>query len=148
MTVTFFGHSNAPTSMKSKLKEVLIELITTRGADRFYVGNNGSFDRMALSALRELKEIYPDIEYRVVLAYLPKIDPDEYVASEVQEEYTHTEYPEGIELVPKKFAICFRNKWMIDRANVVVTYVVRSYGGAVKFAEMARRKGKEVLNIV
>lgn len=148
MTVTFFGHSNAPTSMKSKLKEVLIELITTRGADQFYVGNNGSFDRMALSVLKELKEIYPGIEYCVVLAYLPKAVPDENTETEYHAEYANTEYPEGIELCPKKFAIYFRNKWMLERADVVVTYVVRSYGGAAKFAEMARRKGKEVLNIV
>lgn len=145
MTVTFFGHSNAPASLKSELKKVLIELITIHGANRFYVGNNGSFDRMALLVLKELKETYPDIEYRVVLAYLPKVTLEEYTATE---DYANTEYPEGIELTPKKFAICFRNKWMLDRADAVITYVVRSYGGAAKYAEMAKRKGKEVRNIV
>lgn len=89
--------------------------------------------------LKELKGIYSNIEYRVVLAYLPTANSAESV---------NTEYPEGIELVPKRFAICFRNKWMIEQSDIVVTYVVRGYGGAAKFAELARKNGKENLNIV
>lgn len=139
MTVTFFGHSDAPDTLRDRLKGVLIELITNRGADLFYVGNNGNFNRLALSVIKELKDIYSNIEYRVVLAYMPNANSAECV---------NTEYPEGIEFVPKRFAICFRNKWMIEQSDVVVTYVVRGYGGAAKFAELAREKGKNVWNIV
>lgn len=139
MTVTFFGHSDAPDTLRDKLKDVMIDLITNRGADLFYVGNNGNFDRLALSMLKELKNIYSYIEYRVVLAYLPTAN---------SAELANTEYPEGIELVPKRFAICFRNKWMIEQSDVVVTYVVHSYGGAAKFAELARKKEKTVWNII
>lgn len=138
MTVTFFGHSDAPAMLREKLKDVLIDLITNRGANLFYVGNNGNFDRLALSALKELKNIYSNIEYRVVLAYMPAADSAKHV---------DTEYPEGIEFVPKRFAICFRNKWMIEHSNVVVTYVIHGYGGAAKFAGLAWEKGKMIWNI-
>lgn len=138
MTVTFFGHSDAPDTLRDKLKDVLIGLIINRGADLFYVGNNGNFDRLALSVLKELKTAYSYIEYRVVLAYMPTGN---------SAGLANTEYPEGIELVPKRFAICFRNKWMIEQSDVVVTYVVRGYGGAAKFAELARKKGKIVWNL-
>lgn len=71
MTVTFFGHSDAPDTLKDKLKDVLVDLITNWGADLYYVGNNGNFDRLVISVLKELKGIYSNIEYRVVLAYMP-----------------------------------------------------------------------------
>lgn len=138
MTVTFFGHSDAPDTLRDKLKDLLIDLITNRGADLYYVGNNGNFDRLVISVLKELKGIYSYIEYRVVLAYLP---------TENFAELANTEYPEGIELVPKRFAICFRNKWMIEQSDVVVTYVVRAYGGAAKFADKAIKNGKNVINL-
>ena len=30
-------------------------------------------------------------------------------------DYAHTLLPEGIERIPKRFAIVFRNKWMIKK---------------------------------
>jgi len=51
---------------------------------------------------------------------------------------------EGIEAVPKRYAISWRNKWMIEQAEYVVTYVTRSFGGAALSAEMAKRRSKSV----
>lgn len=36
---------------------------------------------------------------------------------------------------------------MLDKADFVVTYVNKSYGGASKFAEKALKKGKKVINL-
>lgn len=137
MNCTFFGHANTPAEVKSILKEEVIKLIETRGADRFYVGNHGSFDRMALSVLKELSEIYPQIDYCVVYAYLPRDGAD----------VSHSVYPEGIENVPKRFAINFRNNWLIQHADIVVTFVTRSHGGAAKFKEISEKKGREVVEL-
>lgn len=76
MTVTFFGHRNTPDSVKPLLKKVLRELINQDGAKMFYIGNEGSFDRMAYDVLKELKEEYPFIDYKVVLAYLERRKKD------------------------------------------------------------------------
>ena len=52
MTVTFFGHRNTPDSVKPLLKKVLRELINQDGAKMFYIGNEGSFDRMSYDVLK------------------------------------------------------------------------------------------------
>ena len=65
MNVTFFGHKNAPTEkIKHRIYDCLIELIEKDGAEQFYVGNQGLFDRLVLELLKELKNKYPKIEYK------------------------------------------------------------------------------------
>ncbi len=136
MTCTFFGHKDTPIQIEPKLRRTLIELIENNDVRNFYIGNHGNFDRMVTKVLKELKITYPHISYTVVLAYLPttKYDCD-------------TVYPEGIENVPPRFAISYRNRYMIDKCNYVVTYVTRSFGGAVQFKELALKKGKLVIEL-
>ena len=59
-----------------------------------------------------------------------------------------TIFPEGIERVLKRFAINYRNEWMIKQSDYVVTYVKYSLGGAFNFKEYAERKKKKVINSV
>ena len=63
------------------------------------------------------------------------------------EDLSDTMLPEGIETVPKRYAIHHRNKWMIDHADYVVTYVTRSYGGAAKFQESAKNANKVIRSL-
>jgi len=135
MTCTFFGHRDCPDSIMPRLREALVRLITQEGVDRFYVGNQGNFDAMVYRVLCELRNIYPHIYVSVVLAYMP--------IEEIANKYgSDTILPEGIEAVPKRYAISWRNKWMIEHSEYVVTYVTRSFGGAAKFAEFAEKKGR------
>ncbi|MCM1023002.1 MAG: hypothetical protein NC395_02965 [Prevotella sp.] len=137
MTCTFFGHANAPQEIRETLKETVKTLIETRGADCFYMGNNGNFDRMALSVLKELSEVYPHVNYFVVYAYLPDDGAD----------FAHSLYPEGLETVPKRFAIEYRNRWLTEHSDLVITYVRRTYGGAAKFKKLAENKNCEIIVI-
>ena len=68
---TFFGHRDCPADIRNRLKETLVDLIENHSVDFFYIGNQGQFDAMARNVLRELKTVYPKIEYTVVLAYMP-----------------------------------------------------------------------------
>ena len=120
------------------LKNILINLIK-KDITIFYVGNNGLYDSMVISVLNELKENYKQISFFVDLAYLPK------EKEEVQ--LYETIYPAGIELVPPKFAISYRNKWMVENSDYVVTYIKRPQGGAAQFYELALRKNKKVINL-
>ena len=135
MTCTFFGHRDTPKETEPTLRSTLTDLIENKGANIFYVGNNGSFDHMVCSVLSELALTYP-IRYYVVLAYLPKketVDPE------------YTILPEGIETVPPRFAIAYRNKWMLERSDCVVTYVTHTWGNAAKLKKLAEKKRKVIL---
>ena len=139
MTVTFFGHKDTPKEIEPTLRTTLIDLIENHGATEFYVGNNGNFDSMVRRQLEELSQVYP-ITYNVVLAYIPT-KKSEY------DDFTNTLLPEGIETAPKRFAISWRNKWMIGQADMVVTYVTHGFGGAWQFKAMAERQGKTVIEL-
>lgn len=56
-------------------------------------------------------------------------------------------YPEGLETVPLRFAIDKRNSWMIERSKYCVCYINNTFGGAYKFACMAKRNGLTVINL-
>ena len=139
MTVTFFGHKDTPKEIEPTLRATLVDLIENHGATEFYVGNNGNFDTMVRRQLENLSQTYP-ITYNVVLAYLPT-KKSEY------DDYSNTILPEGIETTPKRFAISYRNKWMIQQADAVATYVTHTYGGAAQFKELAERQGKMVIEL-
>lgn len=135
---TFFGHRECPEAVKEVLYHT-VEALIQQGVDTFYVGNQGQFDAYVRSVLRHLRQArYPHIRYCVVLAYLP-IKPDPV------EDNTDTIYPEGLETVLPRFAIEWRNRWMLRQADHVVCYTPYSWGGAYKFAQQARKQGKVVI---
>ena len=137
---TFFGHRDCPDSIKPKLKETLIELITMHGVDMFYVGNQGQFDAIVRSVLRELKAEYPHINYAVVLAYMPRAQNENY-------DFSDTMLPEGIEKIHPRYAISWRNNWMLQHSEYVVTYITHTWGGAVRYAQKAEKQGKHILSL-
>ena len=142
MVCCFFGHHDAPPTIKTNLLECIKTIIENGDADSFLVGNHGSFDGMVLAALRETKVAYPHITYNVVLAYMPA-EKEEYSYIDPME----TVYPEGLESVPKRFAISWRNDWMLKQSDIVVCYVRHSFGGSGKFVEKAIRQKKRVINL-
>lgn len=140
MKCTFFGHKDVSDSIAQSLITILTDQIENHSADTFYVGNNGNFDRVVKNILKQLKLIYPHINYYVVLAYMPG-------KKQAQEDLSDTIYPEGLEFVPMKYAIDKRNRWMLEKADCVITYVTHNFGGAAKFKAIAERKGKMIINI-
>jgi len=134
---TFFGHKESYGLDVQLLGRRIIELIN-KGVDTFYVGNQGQFDSTVYRCLKSLQAQYPNIRFSVVLAYLPT-EKTEW------EDMSDTIYPE-IEGHPK-FAIERRNKWMIGHADYCVCYINHTWGGAYKFAQMAKRRGLQVINL-
>lgn len=129
---TFFGHRDCPDEIKPKLREVLIDLIENEGVEMFYVGRQGQFDAIVRSTLRQLTEAYPQIRYAVVLERVP--------GKQEGADYSDTMLPEGVEKVHPHYAISWRNKWMIDHADYAVTYIIRSWGGAVQSLKRAKAR--------
>ena len=139
-TCTFFGHRDCLDEIKPQLNKVLVDLITNQDVNMFYVGNQGRFDAIVRGVLRELKKEYPQINYAVVLAYIPG-QQNEY------DNYSDTMLPEGIESVHPRYAISWRNNWMLRQSDYVVTYITHSWGGAAQYAAKAARQGKIVVNL-
>lgn len=136
----FFGHRETPNDVKPKLIKAIENLIINEKVNNFYVGNQGGFDGIVYSALKELKQKYPQISYAVVLAYLPADNSiDLYDGNSI--------YPEGLENVPKRFAISKRNDWLITNSDYCICYITQSFGGAAQFAEKAKRKHKTIINL-
>lgn len=136
-----FGHHDSPDSIRPMLKQEICSVLEVEPDCCFLVGNQGRFDALALSVFKELEQRGERIDYSVVLAYLPEDKSKLPAASE------HTLYPEGIETVPKRFAISWRNKWMVSQSDMVVCYIRHWTGGAGKFVELAQKKGNQIINI-
>ncbi len=136
MTCTFFGHRDCDERIADALKEKIIDLIENKNVFKFYVGNNGNFDRIVQRILCELKKIYPQIVYFVVLESLAK---GENVENGV--------FPEELAGVHPKFLIDRRNNYMLKNSDYVITCVRRSYGGAAKFENKSGAQNKIIIKI-
>lgn len=134
---TFFGHRECY-GLDSRVLKQAIEDLIHNDVDTFYVGNQGQFDGAVYSCLKPLRKEHPHIHVCVVLAYLPT-ENSEY------DDMTDTMYPE-IEGHPK-FAIERRNRWMIEASDYCLCYISHTWGGAYKFAQLAKRCGKTVINL-
>lgn len=95
---------------------------------------------MVRKILKELKIIYPKINYSVVLAYMPS-KKSEFVL----EEGLDTIYTYELEKTPKKFAISSRNKWLVDHSDIIITYVKYCFCGVIQFIELAEKQGKIII---
>lgn len=137
MTITFCGHSHVSDADELNVwLDKVLDLLIAEGADRFYLGGCGDFDRFAAEAVKAKKEEKPDIEMALVTAYLGRHADGE--------SYDYMIYP-TLKDVTQRSAIPKRNEWMVDSADVVVAYVTHEWGGAAKTLEYARRCGKRVI---
>lgn len=142
-TCTFCGHETVPDGIRDTLFSAVRNMIESHSTDFFYVGNQGQFDRLALTVLSQLKKEYPHIRFYVALAYMPGAKPEFPLADELE-----TVYPDGLETVPRRFAISHRNRWMVDRSKYLIAYVNHDYGGAAQTLRYAKGKGTiEIINL-
>lgn len=140
MICTFFGHGDAPQSISNNIKKAILSIINDYGVNKFYVGNHGSYDNMVISILKELAKTNLELKFYIVLAYLPQKEDTYRYSDDI------TIYPEGLEKVPKKFAILERNKWMLNQSDYIITYV-RHVGNAKNFKELAEKRGKIIIEL-
>lgn len=138
-TCTFFGHREFYEEIEPRLIKTIEDLIIHDHVDSFYVGNQGQFDALVRRILAQMEQKYA-ICYSVVLAYLPGERSEGL-------NLPNTIFPEGMELVHPRFAIDRRNRWMVEHSDYVVAYLTRSWGGAARYVEMAKRKGKAVISL-
>ena len=145
MIITFCGHSNClfNDDIKKQLKNILLDEIIKNPTCKFYLGGYGDFDGLCLRTLKDLKADFPEIELIFITPYLDK----NYSKLEFAKYYYDDVIFPPLENVPRKFAILKRNEWMVEEADLVIAYVMYSWGGAAKTLEYAKRKKKTIINL-
>lgn len=135
---TFFGHREVYRDISEELEATIIRAVD-EGYSIFWCGGYGSFDLCSAGTVKRLKKRYPHIQLVLILAYLPK--------HPIPEEYDSSIYPEGMETVPRRFAISKRNQWMVQHCDGTICYVNNSFGGAYQAYRQAVRQGKVLVNL-
>lgn len=146
MIVTFCGHAHFSKTeeCEQKLLSFLEEKVGDRSAD-MYLGGYGGFDGFAYDCCKKYKETHPNVSLVFVTPYLTA----EYQKNHLSYQKTRYDlilYPE-IEDKPLRFAIFYRNRYMVEKADYVVAYVSHSFGGAYTTYKHAKRKGKMIFNL-
>lgn len=105
----------------------------------------GDFDKTFSSAVRSIKNSYPDIKLICVKPYMTKdINEDgDYLFTLYDDIIIPTELAD----VHYKSVITKRNRLMIGWSDIVVGYVKREYGGAYSALKYAEKKGISVVNL-
>lgn len=137
----FFGHRECHDNITHTLQDAILDAICNHGIKTFLCGNYGSFDLMAAHAVKQIQTQHPQVELIWVRAYLPRAH--EYI----NPIYDHSIYPNGLEFIPKRFAISKRNEWIIGQCDMVIAYVNSEYGGAYTACRRASRAGKRIVNL-
>lgn len=143
-TIFLFGHRDAPNRIWREIYAAAEECIrkSDGGRIRFIVGHRGNFDGLATAVLVVLKSVYPDITILQLIAYY---DPTK--RQRLFEEVDSTYYPEGLETVPKPFAIIKANQIMVDSCDEVICFVRRQGSNTYKLLRRAQRRGVPVVNL-
>ncbi len=146
MIVTFCGHSVFyPSKLdETKLLELLEETVGDNSAEMF-LGEYGAFDSFAYACCKKYKRTHPNISLVFVTPYM-NIKHQKELLLYNSLIYDAVIYPK-IEDKPAKYAIIYRNRFMVEQADIVIAYITHDFGGAYKTYLYAIKKGKTVFNL-
>ena len=148
LTVSFFGHRYIENvfEIEDRVEHVLKDLVQSNDYVEILVGRNGDFDILVASAVNRLKRQIGKENLSLV-----------WVQPYIQIEYTKNTdefdgYYDSVEVCEKsakshfKSAIQTRNRYMIDRSDLVVCFT-KVKGGAYSSRQYAQKRGKTIIDI-
>ena len=141
MIITFLGHSRIhhTDELMKNVENAIKNNIGEKEKVIFYCGGMGDFDNICAKACLKIKEKRTNCELLLVKAYINSKNFNDLIYDEII-------YP-PLENVPLKFAIVERNKWMIKNADLVISYINHSHGGAHNCLLYAQKLNKRIINI-
>ena len=147
MIISFFGHSDfVPSEACEDFMWDLLNNIVGDNPAEFYLGGYGRFDDFALTCCKRYKSEHKDVKLIFVTPYIT-LEYQKNRLENIKAEYDMILYPE-IEDKPLRFAISYRNKWMIDKSDSVIVGISRTWGGAYKTYKYAISRKKTVYNLL
>ena len=146
MIITSFGHSdfNKAHVFENMVLSILSEIAKDEKIE-FFIGGYGSFDFFFYQCCMKFKKIHSNAKVVFVTPYITEDYQKKRLAS-YKNSYDEIVYP-NLEKVPYRFAICHRNKWMVEQADYIIAYINHEWGGAYQAYKYAIRKGKKVFNL-
>ncbi len=146
MTVTFCGHSDFyKTDEYEKCVMDYLEKNIGNKAAEIYLGGYGNFDDFAYHCCKKYKETHSNISLVFVTPYLNESYNKNHLDLQ-KKKYDDVIYPD-IENKPKRVAILYRNKYMVEKADFVIAYVKHDFGGAYTTYKYAKKKEKPIFNL-
>ncbi len=148
-TASFFGHRQIDNVyvIEQRLQEIIQELLISKEYVEFLVGRNGEFDQLVVSTVRRCKRTIRDDNSALVLV-LP------YTTAEYRNnELSFHEYYDEVENLHRsrrtsfKSAHQIRNRFMVDRSDLVVFCVEHNSGGAYQTMQYAKKANTNIVNL-
>ena len=146
MIITFFGHANYIKNPKHE--QIIFDYLNSVVGEQeleFYLGGYGNFDSFALSCAKLFQKTHPNAKIYFVTPYITQSYEKNRLKDSVML-YDGIIYP-PLENAPLKYAILYRNKWMAEKADLVISFVKHNYGGAYKSLTHAKNLGKKCLEL-
>ena len=146
MIIAFCGHKLY--SKKEEHERAILEFLKEKIGDHtaeIYLGGMGDFDEFAYECCKKYQKTNPKVQLFFITPYLSEHYQRRHLEYE-KSKYDGIIYPE-IENKPIRFAISYRNKWIAEKCDYLVSYVNHDRGGAYKTYQCAKRKGKFILNL-
>ena len=120
----------------------LLENVVGNSSVEFFLGGYGAFDDFAYSCCKKYRMTHPNTKLVFITPYLSH----ESNLRDKTAQYDAIVYPE-IESVPLKYAIWHRNRWMVEKADIVIGFITHQSGGAYQTYRRAVSKNKPFFNI-
>ena len=148
-TISFFGHRQLSDSLavEKKLQAVIQKQLLSKEYVEFLVGRDGEFDQLVSSTVRRCKRDIRDDNSSLVLV-LP------YETAEYRNnEQSFHEYYDEVEICTEaaehhfKSAHQIRNRFMVDRSDLVVFFVEHNSGGAYQTMQYAKKANANIVNL-
>lgn len=137
-TCFFIGSRHATNRIQPQLAEAVDKHIIEYGVTTFTVGHYGSFASLVIGVLKEAKKLHNYIELNLLAPYALN------QKREAPEGFNGTFYPEGLEFVPKRYAIVHANRYMIQHSDYLIAYA-HGVGNSRKIVEYAQGREKKGL---
>lgn len=108
----------------------------------------GEFDSVFISAVRAAKRRYPALGLRLICVKPYLTNEMNTHKAQYDALYDDVLVPEKLVGLHYKRAIPARNRWMVDRSDMVIGYVIRQTGGAYAAVQYAQTQGKVVCPVI
>lgn len=143
-TCAFTGHRELYGDFSAEALKEKIETLIKEGVEIFYNGGAKGFDLIAAETTLLLKKTYPNIRLVVCAPfygqekYFSKTDKKRYATIVKEAEETVLISP-----ISHKGAFLERDRYMADRADVLIAYLKKQTGGTAYTVEYFRKKYPE-----